>query len=316
MKNRPQITVLVPLFNEEESLPHLKVAIDEVLEREKIKAELLFVNDGSSDSSGQLLDEFAGSDKRVSVIHFRRNRGKSAALEAGFRKAAGKYVITMDADLQDDPNEIPNLIAELEKGYDMVSGWKRKRHDPISKTLPSKFFNFIARLTSGIHLHDFNCGLKIYRREVLDTIELYGELHRFIPMLVGSQGWRVGELVVQHHARRWGKTKFGVSRFLSGFLDLLTVLFITRYAVQPMHLFGGIGVLTSLAGFVVLLYLTVLWFMGQGIGNRPLFLLGILLVIVGLQSFSIGLIGEMITHNHAALRLLHKRESEKAGDES
>ncbi len=306
MKNKSRITVLVPLFNEEESLPHLKVALDEVLAREKIRAELLFVDDGSSDGSAGMIDGFAREDKRVKVIHFRRNRGKSAALEAGFRQAQGEFVVTMDADLQDDPNEIPSLIAKLEQGFDMVSGWKRKRHDPLSKIMPSKFFNLVARLTSGIHLHDFNCGLKIYRREVLDTIDLYGELHRFIPILAGSQGWRIGELPVQHHARKWGKTKFGISRFLYGFLDLLTVLFITRFAVRPMHLFGGIGLLTSLVGFAILVYLTVMWFMGHGIGNRPLFFLGILLMIVGMQSFSIGLIGEMITHHHASLRLLQK----------
>jgi len=306
MKNKSRITVLVPLFNEEESLPHLKVALDEVLAREKIRAELLFVDDGSSDGSAGMIDGFAREDKRVKVIHFRRNRGKSAALEAGFRQAQGEFVVTMDADLQDDPNEIPSLIAKLEQGFDMVSGWKRKRHDPLSKIMPSKFFNLVARLTSGIHLHDFNCGLKIYRREVLDTIDLYGELHRFIPILAGSQGWRIGELPVQHHARKWGKTKFGISRFLYGFLDLLTVLFITRFAVRPMHLFGGIGLLTSLVGFAILVYLTVMWYMGHGIGNRPLFFLGILLMIVGMQSFSIGLIGEMITHHHASLRLLQK----------
>ncbi|MFH0881499.1 MAG: glycosyltransferase family 2 protein [bacterium] len=316
MKNRPRITVLIPLFNEEESLPHLKTAIDEVLDREKIKAELLFVDDGSTDRSAEILAGFAQADKRVNVIHFRRNRGKSAALESGFRIARGDYVITMDADLQDDPKEIPNLIGELEEGFDMVSGWKRKRHDPITKTLPSKFFNLVARLTSGIRLHDFNCGLKIYRREVLDSIELYGELHRFIPILVGSQGWRIGELAVQHHVRRWGRTKFGISRFLYGFLDLLTVLFITRFAIRPMHLFGGIGVLTSLVGFAILLYLSIMWFMGQGIGNRPLFFLGILLMIVGMQSFSIGLIGEMITHHYASLRQFRKGSGDETKEKS
>jgi len=310
MKAKPDITILIPLYNEDESLPHLKKALDEMLERESIKAELLFVNDGSRDNSEQLLDEFARSDSRVRVVHFRRNRGKSAALEAGFRQAKGAYVVTMDADLQDDPNEVPNLIKKLEEGFDLVSGWKKKRHDPITKTAPSKLFNFVARITSGVKLHDLNCGLKIYRREVLGTIQLYGELHRFIPILVAGEGWRVGELVVQHHARRWGRTKFGVSRFLPGFLDLLTVLFLTRFAARPMHLFGSLGLLTGITGFGILVYLSVLWFSGIAIGHRPLLTFGVLLVIVGLQFFSLGLIGEMITHHHASLRLLSSKDGE------
>lgn len=313
MSKNPDITILIPLYNEEESLPHLKEAFDEVLGRESLNAEMIFVNDGSRDGSAEILDGFATKDKRVQVIHQRTNRGKSAALDMGFRAAKGKYVVTMDADLQDDPNEIPNLVAKLEEGYDLVSGWKKKRYDPISKTIPSKFFNFVARITSGIRLHDFNCGLKIYRREVLDTIDLYGEQHRFIPILAGSQGWQVGELIVQHHPRKWGVTKFGLSRFLYGFLDLLTVLFLTRFAVRPMHLFGGFGLFSFLVGFVILAYMTVNWFMGVGIGNRPLFFLGILTMIVGVQSFSIGLIGEMITHHHTSL--LRQKPWQKEGEE-
>lgn len=318
MSKIPDVTLLIPLFNEEESLPHLKEAIDEVLKREKIQAEMVFVNDGSRDKSSEILDQFAATDKRVTVVHFRTNRGKSAALESGFRVARGKYVVTMDADLQDDPNEIPRLIAKLEEGYDLVSGWKKKRYDPISKTIPSKFFNFVARITSGIKLHDFNCGLKIYRREVLETISLYGELHRFIPILAGSQGWRVGELVVQHHPRKWGVTKFGLSRFLYGFLDLLTVLFLTRYAARPMHLFGGLGVISFVAGFVILAYLSVQWFMGTGIGARPLFFLGILTMIVGVQFFTIGLLGEQLTHWRANFERIGNgkaQDIERGGEE-
>ncbi len=290
------LSIVVPLFNEVESLPHLKRAIDDLLERENLPAQVIFVDDGSNDGSLELLHQFRESDARVDVVCFRRNHGKSAALAAGFEIATGKYVVTMDADLQDDPNEIPNLIARLDDGFDMVSGWKKKRHDPLSKTIPSKFFNRVARISSGIKIHDFNCGLKIYRREVLETFDLYGELHRFIPILAKSQGWTVGELPVQHHARQWGKTKFGISRFLHGFLDLLTVLFLVRFAASPMHLFGSFGLLSGLVGFGLLAYMTVEWFMGTPIGDRPLFFLGILLLIVGVQFFSMGLIGEQINH--------------------
>jgi len=294
----PKISIIIPLYNEAESLPHLKETLDRILAREKLDAELLFVNDGSTDSSREQLDRFAESDPRVRVIMFRRNYGKSAAVDAGFRSALGEYVITMDADLQDDPEEIPNLIAKLEEGYDLVSGWKKKRYDPLSKKIPSRIFNWSVRIFSGIRLHDFNCGLKIYRRQVLETIRVYGELHRFIPMLVAAQGWRVGELIVQHHPRRWGTTKFGISRFVGGMLDLMSVLFITRFKTQPMHLFGSFGLFSMLIGLVILLYLTISWFLGVPIGQRPLFFLGILLVIVGIQFFSIGLIGELISHSN------------------
>lgn len=293
------ISIVIPLFNEEESLPHLKKAIDDVLDRESLEAEIVFINDGSMDGSQAILETMKENDPRVHVHSFRRNLGKAAALNLGFQQARGKYVITMDADLQDDPDEIPNLVAKLEEGFDLVSGWKKKRHDPISKTLPSRLFNKVARIASGVPLHDFNCGLKIYRREVLETIQLYGELHRFIPMLAAAQGWRVGELVVQHHPRRWGSTKYGISRLLSGLLDMMSVLFITRFKTRPMHLFGTVGLLLLVLGVAVLGYLTVEWFMGVPIGHRPLFFLGILLCIVGMQFFSIGLIGELISHSNA-----------------
>ena len=304
MNETPTLSILVPLYNEAESLPHLKEEIDKVLDREKIDTEIIFVDDGSQDGSSEIIQKFSQDDPRVRTFHFRRNRGKSAALDVGFKVARGTYVVTMDADLQDDPNEIPSLIAKLEEGYDLVSGWKKRRHDPPSKTIPSRFFNFTARLTSGINIHDFNCGLKIYRREVLDTIELYGELHRFIPVLAHSQGWRVGEIEVLHHARKWGKTKYGISRMLYGALDLLTVLFITRFAIRPMHLFGAFGLISLLVGFIILVWLSVQWFMGVPIGNRPLFFLGILAMILGMQFFSIGLLGELITN----MRMQRNRE--------
>jgi glycosyltransferase involved in cell wall biosynthesis len=201
----------------------------------------------------------------------------------------------MDADLQDDPAEIPNLLKKMEENFDLVSGWKKKRHDPITKTLPSKLYNYITRLLTGIKIHDFNCGLKAYRKEVIKAIPVYGELHRYLPVLAHWQGFRVGELMVKHQARKFGRSKFGVRRFLSGFFDLLTVLFITRYHQKPLHLFGFLGMCASLAGFFILLYLSILWFQGHGIGHRPLLFLGVLLLIVGVQSFSLGLIGEMLT---------------------
>ncbi len=292
----PLLSIVIPLYNEVDSLPHLREALEDVLQRENLDAEVLFVDDGSRDGSSELLDQYVEGNSTFQVLHQRRNKGKSAALDAGFRYARGKYVVTMDADLQDDPNEIPNLITKLEEGYDLVSGWKKKRYDPITKTIPSKFFNFTARLASGVKLHDFNCGLKIYRNEVVKEIRVYGEQHRFIPVIAGSQGWRIGELAVQHHARKWGKTKYGISRFVEGALDLLSVIFLTRFTSSPMYLFGSFGILSLFAGFVILAYLSILWFQGQGIGHRPLFFLGILMIIVGAQFFSIGFLGEMVSH--------------------
>lgn len=302
MAHEPALTVLIPLYNEADSLPHLKRELDAALEETELDAEILFVDDGSRDNSWEIITGFAHEDPRVQVVRLRRNQGKSAALDAGFKRARGGYVVTMDADLQDDPHEIPNLIERLEEGYDMVSGWKKKRHDPLSKTVPSKVFNGVARLTSGLRLHDFNCGLKIYRGEVVRELDIYGEQHRFIPILAHSRGWRVGELIVKHHPRRWGKTKFGASRFLKGFLDLLTVLFLTQFAARPMHLFGSLGLLSLLAGFVILVYMAVGWFMGHYIGTRPLFFLGILMMIVGVQFFSIGLLGEQVTNLRASMQ--------------
>jgi glycosyltransferase involved in cell wall biosynthesis len=308
------LSIVIPLYNESESLPHLKEVLDEVLEREGIDAEMIFVDDGSRDGSDAIVSGFAEKDRRVVNTGFKRNRGKSAALKHGFNLAKGRYVITMDADLQDDPNEIPHLINKLEEGYDLVSGWKKKRHDPLTKTVPSKFFNFVARTASGLKLHDFNCGLKIYRLEVLETIELYGELHRFIPILAHSQGWRVGELAVKHHPRKWGVTKYGISRFLYGTLDLLTVIFLTKFAARPMHLFGSMGIISLFVGFAILATLSIQWFMGVPIGNRPLFFLGILMMIVGVQFFSTGLIGEQITHMRHGIS--QKKKLEKNSDTS
>jgi len=289
------LSVVIPLLNEKESLEELTAKIAEECSKIKKSFEIIYIDDGSTDGSFDLLLELKQRFTEIRIIRFRRNFGKSAALSEGFRKASGDIVITMDADLQDDPAEITRLINKIEENLDLVSGWKRKRHDPLGKTVPSKLFNMVTRVLSGIKIHDFNCGLKAYRKEVIKAIPVYGELHRYLPVLAHWRGFKVSEIEVTHHARQFGKSKFGARRFLSGFFDLLTVLFITRYHQKPLHLFGFFGMSLSFAGFVILAYLSVLWFSGQGIGNRPLLFLGILLVIVGVQSFSLGLIGEMIT---------------------
>jgi glycosyltransferase involved in cell wall biosynthesis len=263
--------------------------------------EIIFVDDGSTDASFRALQELRHRDRRVKIIRFRRNFGKSAALSVGFAQAEGAFVITMDADLQDDPNEIPSLLNELKKGLDLVSGWKKKRRDPISKTIPSRFFNFVTSVMTGIRLHDFNCGLKGYRKDVVKEVKIYGELHRYIPVLAHWLGFKVGEIPVQHHARKYGKTKFGFGRFWKGFLDLLTVLFTTRYLQRPLHLFGFWGIVFFLAGAVIDGYLVFLkFFEGLVLSNRPLFTAGILLIIVGVQFISIGLIGEMISKTRSS----------------
>jgi glycosyltransferase involved in cell wall biosynthesis len=266
-----------------------------------MRYEILFVDDGSTDRSFNVLRDLRRVDRHVRAIRFRRNYGKSAALAVGFDRALGSLVITMDADLQDDPAEIPALRRKMEEGYDLVSGWKRVRRDPLSKTIPSRLFNVVVRRMTGIRIHDFNCGLKAYRREVVKHIRVYGELHRFLPVLAHWEGYKVGELAVQHRPRKYGKTKFGAGRFWKGFLDLLTVLFTTRYLRRPLHLFGFWGILTALVGSAIVVWLTIeKIFLGASLSNRPLFLGGILLLIVGIQFVSIGLIGEMISRNQAA----------------
>lgn len=294
----PEISIVVPLLNEEESLKELCRQIEEAL-KDRYSYELIFVDDGSKDDSWEVISELA-KDERIRGISFRNNYGKSVALQAGFEACRGKYVVTMDADLQDDPNEVPEMVEMLESGYDLVSGWKKVRHDPITKTIPSKFFNFVTRKAAGIDLHDFNCGLKAYRSEVISNIYLYGELHRYIPMLAKREGFdRITEKVVTHHPRKYGKTKFGLSRFMNGFLDLVTILFVQRYLQKPMHLFGTIGTILLLMGGGVNLYLTyVKIFLGEGIGDRPLLFLGILLMVLGVQIFSTGLIAELVNKNH------------------
>ncbi|MBI5325419.1 MAG: glycosyltransferase family 2 protein [Ignavibacteriae bacterium] len=298
-RDTPFISVVIPLLNEEESLPELALQLENELKKiSHNRYEVIFVDDGSNDSSYSVIKSINQRNRRFKGIRFRRNYGKSAALSAGFNSAQGMIIITMDADLQDDPAEIPNLVKKIKEGYDLVSGWKKKRRDPITKTIPSRFFNFITSVTSGVRLHDFNCGLKAYKRAVVKNLQVYGEMHRYLPALAHWQGFKVTEIPVTHHARRYGKTKFGMTRFIKGFLDLLTVLFTTRYFKRPLHFFGTIGTIVGLTGFGIDLWLTIEWFMRKtSLSNRPLALLGVALIIVGVQLVSMGLLGEMITKN-------------------
>jgi glycosyltransferase involved in cell wall biosynthesis len=292
----PGVSIVIPLYNEEESLRELTQKLVSVLTGMRTPYEIIFVDDGSTDGSFQVLKKLHEENRAIKVIRFRRNFGKSAALSVGFREARGKFVVTMDADLQDDPEEIPGLLQALDDRYDLISGWKKKRHDPLTKTVPSRFFNFVTRVMTGIPIHDFNCGLKAYRGEVVKELNVYGELHRYIPVLAHYAGYRVGEKVVQHHPRKYGHTKFGISRFFRGFLDLLTVLFTTRYIRRPLHLFGVWGMVSFLIGAAIDIYLSIEWALGTtSLSNRPLFLVGFLFIIIGIQFVSIGLLGEMIT---------------------
>jgi glycosyltransferase involved in cell wall biosynthesis len=262
----------------------------------KKEYEIIFIDDGSTDQSFEKLSKLHESTAGLEIIRFRRNFGKAAALQAGIKTSRGSVIITMDADLQDCPKEIPRFLEELENGYDVVSGWKKIRHDPFHKTIPSKFFNYVTSLVSGIKIHDFNCGFKAYRREVFDHIRLYGELHRYIPVLAGWKGFRVGEIVVEHNARKSGQSKYGIERLPKGLFDLLTILVTRKYESRPLHLFGILGLIFGISGFCILAYLTFLWFSDLGpIGNRPLFFLGILLILFGGQLVSFGLLAEMIS---------------------
>jgi glycosyltransferase involved in cell wall biosynthesis len=296
---RPRISVVIPLFNESASLRELGERLHRTLtEMTGGSYEVIFIDDGSTDNSYEVLRELHRNDPRFSAVRFRTNYGKSAALAVGFERARGEYVFTMDADLQDDPAELPALLDKLKNGFDLVSGWKKTRHDPWHKTLPSKVFNSVVRAVTGLHIHDFNCGLKLYRREVLPHLSVYGEMHRYLPAQAHWQGFRVTELPVQHHARKHGVSKFGMSRFLKGFLDLMTLVLTTKYAQRPLHVFGTVGMVIAMIGFFIDLWLSIEWFLGRtSLTNRPLALLGVLLIIVGVQLVSIGLIGEMIAKN-------------------
>lgn len=291
------ISVIIPLYNEEDSLVELSIALKNVMEDLKPQNyEVLFIDDGSSDNSFSRITEICRLNNKFKCIKFKRNYGKSAALSEGFKAAKGDYIITMDADLQDDPEEIPALIQKMQSGYDLVSGWKKVRHDPFIKKHTSKLFNFATSMLVGLKLHDYNCGLKGYVRDVVKNVKIYGEMHRYIPAIAFLSGFKVAEIPVTHHERKFGKTKFGASRFINGLFDLLTLLFTTKYIKRPLHFFGFIGLISFFAGFGILAYLTVMKFVESfPISGRPLFFVGILFSIVGMQSFSIGLIGEMIT---------------------
>ena len=295
------LSVLVPVYNEEESLPELEQWIRRVVEGKGYSYEIIFIDDGSRDSSWQVIEKLASVNPWIRAVKFRRNYGKSAALNIGFQHARGRVVITMDADLQDSPDEIPGLYRMIrEEGYDLVSGWKKKRHDPLSKTIPSKLFNRVTRWISKIDLHDFNCGLKAYRREVVKSIEVYGEMHRYIPLLAKWAGFpTIGEKVVAHRPRKYGTTKFGADRFVKGFLDLMSIMFIGKFGKRPMHFFGAMGILFFLVGFGILAYLSIakLIYLEYGIADRPLFYFGILTLIVGTQLFVTGFLAELVSRS-------------------
>lgn len=307
MRTQLDISVVVPLYNEEESLPELAVWIDKVMKENGFSYEVLMVNDGSTDTSWQVIEDLNKQNPNIKGINFLRNYGKSAGLQVGFQATEGDVVITMDADLQDSPDEIPELYRMItEEGYDLVSGWKQKRFDPITKTIPSKFFNRMTRWVSGIKLNDFNCGLKAYKKEVVKNIEVYGEMHRYIPVIAKWTGFRkIGEKVVQHRERKYGSTKFGLERFINGFLDLLSITFVSRFAKKPMHFFGTMGTLAFAFGFISAFWLVIDKFIrsqmsleiGRDVVDQPLFFLGLTALVIGVQLFLAGFVAEMVSRN-------------------
>jgi glycosyltransferase involved in cell wall biosynthesis len=297
----PRLTYVVPLLNERATLEELYAGIRDTSEALGLSFEIVFVDDGSTDDSFAVLEGLHADDPRVRVLRFGRNRGKSDALEAGFRAARGELVVTMDADLQDDPAEVPRLLEALtEGGYDLVSGWKTVRRDSLSKRLLSRLFNGVTGLFSGLRLHDFNCGFKVYRREVTDTLRVYGELHRFLPVLAHWHGFKVGELGVRHHPRRHGRSRFGASRLVKGMFDFVTVMFLVKFERRPLHLFGSLGLGCLAVGGGISLYFVVEWLLGEPMYVRPIMIAGWVLILLGLQFFSIGLLGEMLTRGNQA----------------
>lgn len=301
------ISVVIPLYNEDESLPELTAWIDRVMWENKFSYELIFIDDGSTDTSWYVIENLKEKFQSVTAVKFRRNYGKSAALNVGFAMAQGDVVITMDADLQDSPDEIPKLYNRIkEEGFDLISGWKQKRHDPPSKTLPTKLFNSATRKMSGINnLHDFNCGLKAYRKEVVKNIEVYGEMHRYIPVIAKWAGFKkIGEQVVQHYPRKYGETKFGMSRFINGFLDLISIFFVGKFSKRPMHFFGTMGAMSFLAGFLITIWLLIQKLMAisshstyRDVTDQPLFYLALVAIIVGFQLFLTGFVAEMVSRS-------------------
>lgn len=310
MSDRPRLSFVIPFLNEEKTLRELFDRIKEAV-RPLLGAgetfEVLFIDDGSTDDSAAVVEGLVGEYPEVRLIELQGNFGKSAALAAGFRQTSGEIVFTLDADLQDDPKEIPRFLEKLNEGFDVVSGYKEKRNDPFTKVLPSRVFNWMVRRSTGITLHDVNCGFKAYRHRVLKNVRLYGELHRFVPVLAHWKRFRVGEIVVEHHARQHGVSKFGGGRFFRGLMDLLTVVFLMKYERRPAHFFGGLGTLTLLSGLGVGAYLVVLKLMGEAIGHRPLLNLAVLLVVVGVQILATGLIAELMVHSRADMPFVVRR---------
>jgi len=294
--NHPkEISVVVPVYNEKDTLTELTERLSKAIQTLGVPYEIIFVDDGSTDGSLDKLQELFTRYPFVVIVKLRRNFGKSAALSAGFANSQGDYIVTIDADLQDQPEEIINLFKKLEQGYDLVSGWKKERQDGFLKVALSRLFNWVLRLTTGIKIHDINCGLKIYKREVVEHLSVYGDMHRFLPVFAYHDGFKVGEVAVKHKPRRFGKSKFGSSRIFRGFLDFITILLLTRFTHRPGHFFGSLGFISFGTGFLAAAYLTVLWFLGERpIGNRPLLFLAILLMIIGIQLISLGLLGELI----------------------
>jgi glycosyltransferase involved in cell wall biosynthesis len=300
---QPRLSFVIPFMDEEATLRELADRIDQAARgclRPGESYELVLIDDGSRDGSVKVAEQLVAERAEVKLLELQGNFGKSAALAAGFTEARGEVVFTLDADLQDDPKEIPHFLTKLDEGYDLVSGYKEKRHDPISKVLPSRVFNAMVRSLTGVRLHDVNCGFKAYRAVVLQNLRLYGEMHRFVPVLAHWKRFKIGEIVVEHHSRKHGVSKFGGGRFFRGLMDLLTVFFLLKYERRPAHFFGGVGAIILLAGFAVLSYLSVLWTMGEPIGRRPLLILGVLCVVVGVQILATGLIAELIVHLGAA----------------
>lgn len=309
MSDRMDISVVVPLYNEAESLPELSEWIDRVMWANKFTYELVLIDDGSSDDSWEVIEALKERFNAITAVKFRRNYGKSAALNVGFNLAKGDVIITMDADLQDSPDEIPGLFYKVkQEGYDLVSGWKQKRHDPLSKTLPTKLFNSATRTMSGIHnLHDFNCGLKAYRKEVVKSIEVYGEMHRYIPVIAKWAGFKkIGEQVVEHYPRKYGTTKFGMSRFINGFLDLISIFFVGKFGKRPMHFFGTMGAMSFFAGFLITIWILFSKLLAisanepyRDVTDQPMFYLALVAIVVGFQLFLTGFVAELVTRNSA-----------------
>lgn len=315
--SKTDISVVIPLLNEAESLPELHEWIVRVMQANNFSYEVIFIDDGSTDNSWEVINALSSKDAHVKGVRFRRNYGKSAALNVGFEACIGNVVITMDADLQDSPDEIPDLYNLITKeGYQLISGWKQKRYDPISKTIPTKLFNWATRKMSGIHLHDFNCGLKAYHHEVVKSIEVYGEMHRYIPVIAKWAGFKkIGEKVVQHRERKYGTTKFGLERFINGFLDLLSIMFVSKFGKKPMHLFGALGTLMFIIGFGITVYLGAykLYHLyihepARLITDQPVFYLALTTMIIGTLLFIAGFLGELIARNSPTRNLYLIRE--------